>query len=487
MPTPQLDPHVAHDAIPIVPGEHGRRRGEPSVRRTWLLLDAAPAISVIFLVPYARIACPYVCSLAEASLFRNLLIVCGAHILLRLLLRYNFPRPPADVSPARHGYRLAVISWFAAGVLAMGLHAALYPEFPFGSHLKLMSGYFALGAGIIAQWEYVVLERLYRADTRRRLVPRKRWERIPRRLMEGTVIFTIAPSFAMILVVLRLISEGGLPRRAVFEVGGLGLVFVALSLLVAWRYGRTLQEDADEILAGVGQIGRGRFEVALDDTRPDELGEIAGGINGMAQGLILRERIREAFGRFVNPAVAEDFIERYARTGQAAVLGGKRRQLAFLFSDLRDFTSLSETLGPEDLVLLLNDYLGRMVKAIQDHGGVVDKFVGDAVFAVFGLGERPNDCAEDAVRAAVEMQGRLAAMNEERALAPRRGVRGAEPSEDEDRRKGWESEGFTPFERSARKPKPILAARSAAGGSGGGAPRRRRPAKRVGIGKIHTL
>ena len=153
-------------------------------------------------------------------------------------------------------------------------------------------------------------------------------------------------------------------------------------------------------------------------SRADELALVATGINEMASGLLLRERIREAFGRFVSPQVASEFIEKYAKAGRTAELGGQRREAVILFSDLRDFTPLSESLPPERLIEVLNGYFAEMVAAIHEHHGVVDKFIGDAVLAVFGLlgTQGPEDPAVAAVRAAQQMQERLRHYNEQLLL-----------------------------------------------------------------------
>ena len=98
-------------------------------------------------------------------------------------------------------------------------------------------------------------------------------------------------------------------------------------------------------------------------------------------------------------------------------MGGTRREVVILFSDLRDFTPLSESLPPERLIEVLNGYFAEMVAAIHAHHGVVDKFIGDAVLAVFGLLGQPGeeDPAVSAVRAAQQMQRRLARYNEQLA------------------------------------------------------------------------
>jgi adenylate cyclase len=134
-------------------------------------------------------------------------------------------------------------------------------------------------------------------------------------------------------------------------------------------------------------------------------------------GLLLRSASARPSVACVSPQVATDFIEKYATAGRAAELGGTRREVVILFSDLRDFTPLSESLPPERLIEVLNGYFAEMVAAIHAHHGVVDKFIGDAVLAVFGLLGQPGpeDPAVSAVRAAQQMQRRLARYNEQLA------------------------------------------------------------------------
>ena len=120
-----------------------------------------------------------------------------------------------------------------------------------------------------------------------------------------------------------------------------------------------------------------------------------------------RERIGRLFGEYVSPEVKQRVIEQKGR------LIGERREVTVLFSDLRDFSSFSEGRDPAEVMDRLNVYFERMVRAIESEGGVVDKFVGDAVMAVFGgLIELENPCRA-AVRAARAMRAALAALNAE--------------------------------------------------------------------------
>ena len=110
-------------------------------------------------------------------------------------------------------------------------------------------------------------------------------------------------------------------------------------------------------------------------------------------------------------------------------LGGARREVVVLFSDLRGFTAYSDTLAPERLVTEVNAYLDRMVEVIREEGGVVDKYIGDAIMVVFGLPESKVDDCLRAARCAARMQEALAEHNADRALLklppPHPGHRGA--------------------------------------------------------------
>ncbi len=99
------------------------------------------------------------------------------------------------------------------------------------------------------------------------------------------------------------------------------------------------------------------------------------------------------------------------------MLGGQRRDVVVLMCDIRSFTPLAESMPPEELTNLLNAYFSDMVHAIQSHGGMIDKFIGDAVMAVFGIPAEDQNSAVNAVRAAIEMRQRLQEFNERQAAS----------------------------------------------------------------------
>lgn len=121
-----------------------------------------------------------------------------------------------------------------------------------------------------------------------------------------------------------------------------------------------------------------------------------------------KRKVKRLFGRYVS----KDVYDQLLRNPELAVLGGRRRDMTVLFSDIRGFTSVTEKGDPEALVAQLNDYFSRMVDIVFRHGGTVDKFVGDMVMALFGAPVDDPDHGEHAVAAAVDMVRELGALNE---------------------------------------------------------------------------
>ena len=120
-----------------------------------------------------------------------------------------------------------------------------------------------------------------------------------------------------------------------------------------------------------------------------------------------RRFLRKSFALYLAPAV----IERMMTSNKPPTLGGEMRNVSVFFSDVAGFTSISEKLAPTDLVALMNEYLSAMTDVIQEHGGFVDKYIGDAIVAIFGAPLDDPDHAANAVRAALRCRERLAELN----------------------------------------------------------------------------
>ena len=188
------------------------------------------------------------------------------------------------------------------------------------------------------------------------------------------------------------------------------LMFViALALLLAALLSRTLRrlfvQPLADVMRAATQIGERRFGIRIRHQRRDEVGQLYDSFNHMAALLEDRERLHDTFGRYVDHRVRDAIL-----TGQLDPKG-TQIQAAVLFADLRSFTTKSEHLPPHEVLALLNRYLSRMTAAVEAAGGTVDKFIGDAVMAVFGAPLAQEDCALRAVQAARAMVAELAELN----------------------------------------------------------------------------
>ena len=134
------------------------------------------------------------------------------------------------------------------------------------------------------------------------------------------------------------------------------------------------------------------------------------------QKIVAEEKKRERLGRFLSPQVANRIL---AASDHGAELGAPEvREVTILFADISGFTSMSETMSPSSVALLLNDYLSRMTDVIFKYEGTLDKYIGDAIMAVFGAPLDMPDHAPRAIKAALEMQERLAEWNADRKEGP---------------------------------------------------------------------
>ena len=173
----------------------------------------------------------------------------------------------------------------------------------------------------------------------------------------------------------------------------LGGVVLLLSILAVWFFSRTMTRPVMELVSASRRIEAGEFEIQLVPSTQDELGLLTESFVHMGKGLAERERVKETFGKFVNRDIAER-----ALTGSLE-LGGTRKIATIFFCDIRSFTAISEKLAPEAVVEFLNAYMTRMVKCIEATGGVVDKFIGDAIMAVWGAPVSKGTPREDALQA----------------------------------------------------------------------------------------
>jgi class 3 adenylate cyclase len=197
---------------------------------------------------------------------------------------------------------------------------------------------------------------------------------------------------------------------ATFLISGLLVLFIVMTQ----RISRPIIDLKDSAMS---VTENGSYQDALDVKSRDEVGQLTMAFNEMMEGLRQRDFIRDTFGRYVTKEVVEELIG----TPNGLELGGETREITIMFSDLRGFTPLCEQLRPDQVIEILNRYLGKMTPVIGQYNGTINEFIGDAILTIFGAPIRRDDSSTRAVACAVALQLAMEDLNHEnrdRGLPP---------------------------------------------------------------------
>jgi adenylate cyclase len=178
------------------------------------------------------------------------------------------------------------------------------------------------------------------------------------------------------------------------------MLSVALSVGVAVVASRRLTRPLAVIGDAVRAVGQGQLNTQVEWRSNDEFSRLATAINEMVFGLRQRENLKLTLVRYVSREVADEILA----SGRMAELKSERRKITVLFADVRGFTTLSESLSPEEVVSLLNEYFDKMIDAIFRYRGTLNKFLGDGFMAIFGAPADDPYQEEHAICAALDMQ-----------------------------------------------------------------------------------
>jgi adenylate cyclase len=206
------------------------------------------------------------------------------------------------------------------------------------------------------------------------------------------------------LMIIAVYSLSGLEvsdTRFAVSILVLGGVVIVFGLLLAFLAARAIGDPVRSVRRALTSVERGDLDVELPVYDGTEIGLLQAGFNRMVAGLRERERIRDLFGRHVGEDVAHAALE-----GEAE-LGGEVRDVAVLFVDIVGSTTLAADRPPTEVVELLNRFFAVVVDVVTEHGGIVDKFEGDAALAVFGAPVEVDDSAGRALATGRDLAARL--------------------------------------------------------------------------------
>jgi adenylate cyclase len=387
-------------------------------------------VAVCLMTYYGIEVCPFLDQIDVYELIVEMSVGLGGVQLIKLAVcRRMAPISDIDLDRPWRFLNIELATWVVGGLAVAAWNATIY-EFPVESGLKVILGTATLGI-FSATFLALDIER----DTILRLseMPEAREVDASRFLSITTkfMVFVGASIVLLAIVIVLLIYKdftfviesyeqmrdfkfAWVVREVIFVFG----ILLTGCFVATRKYGRNLRLMFDLQLKAFRSVEEGDFNTFVPVVSQDEFSRIAEHTNSMIAGLRERERIKSAFGKYVDASVAESILSHETETN----LGGRDAEVAVLFTDLRDFTPYAERCTPQELLAILNQYFTMVVECVHRHNGILDKFIGDAAMAVYGLDRCPNPC-EAALQTALEIRDGLIPLNAElegRGLTPLR-------------------------------------------------------------------
>jgi adenylate cyclase len=409
---------------------HPRLRGRTVLRRVrWMTIAAIVTANLVGAVVVAAFAVwglpkpeigdrtePVVVNIAAAGAYLLVALVVGVAWGHRLLERgddgiRDWLVADRDPTPAerrlvlRAPLRLMTVEavlWGSATVLFTLLNLRYDGLLGLGVGLTV-----ALGGMTTSAAAYLLCELALRPVASRALAhgldgDRRRVPGVGTRWLLAWALGTGVPVLGIVLVAIVALTPVEIDETTLavtmLALGGIGLVFgAAVALLAAFATTHPIQS----IRHGLARVRRGELDVELGVWDTTQMGLLQAGFNDMVAGLRERERIRDLFGRQVGEEVAEHALSDEIR------LGGELRDVTVMFVDITGSTTLAAERDAEDVVALLNRFFAVVVEVVEEAGGWINKFEGDAALAIFGAPIALDDAAGCALRAARRLDERL--------------------------------------------------------------------------------
>jgi adenylate cyclase len=294
-------------------------------------------------------------------------------------------------------------------VLANGWRALAIAALPVSVYATLEFDLPAYGAvivlaGAVVAVGYAAILHFFAAELFMRPLLEDLASRLPSDFVGGRIGVPLRWKLLGALPLINVITgvvASGLSTDGSAELSDLGLDVVAavvvaftVSLELTILLTKSILRPVDDLLEATEAVKRGDLDARVPVVSGDEMGALAGSFNEMMEGLSERERLRTAFGSYVDPEVAERVLE------EGELLEGEEREVTVMFVDVCDFTARAERSTARETVAFLNEFFDVVVPCVVEHGGHANKFLGDGVLAVFGAPERMPDHADRAIRAA---------------------------------------------------------------------------------------
>jgi len=359
---------------------------------------------------YGGQVCPFIDSLTIQEWGKTLIvffiILFGMrHFLIKIFV---FSKPPMEQPRRQMVFEFSL--FIAAGVAIAIYNQFVYVFPPLASGGKVTVGMFTLGSFLAIDMA-LFRERIVLLEAKKlgkRFAPIENFTSLTKKFVIFAILVLSFVSVVTMMVInkdISWISMTGpedipkVQRTIMFEILFVVLITMSLVLNLINSYAKNIRLFFANETQVLDDVNQGNLNGYVPVLSRDEFAHIAQHTNQMIDGLREKRRIQNIFGKVVSPEVAAHLLSH----GEGGLkLGGQRHELVILLSDIRGFTSLTEEYEPEDLVSGLNKYFSDMVKIIHNENGIVDKFIGDGILAIFGLTD-PEEAPEQAIRTALKM------------------------------------------------------------------------------------
>jgi adenylate cyclase len=295
-------------------------------------------------------------------------------------------------------FEVQIALWLAAALLFGVLNLAFSPTLS-----AIVAPTIAITGITTGACAYLLAERILRTPASRALADEDPGQvavpGVATRAVLAWAFGTAAPVLGLVTV--GIASLAGAPASATqlkVVIVVLGAIAVVVGLLAVSLAARATADPIDNVRGALQRIQRGDFDARVPVYDGTQIGRLQLGFNRMAEGLDERERIRDTFGSYVDPAVAERILD------EGVELGGEEVEVTIMFIDIRGFTAFAEATDARDVVAGVNALFTAVIPIIHERQGRVDKFVGDGLLAVFGAPQRLDDHADQGLAAALAIE-----------------------------------------------------------------------------------
>ena len=385
--------------------------------------------SLAVMTIYGGQVCPFIDTLTLIDWGKTLFVFFIILYIIRYQVEKHFVLKKPLVRQPRN--QMLMEFWL---FISAALSIAIYNHFvyvfpPFGSGDKVIIGMLTLGSFLAIDMALLREREVIREAQRtgQRFNPSHGFRSLTKKF---TIFAVLVLSFVAVVIMLVISKDinwismthgediGRTQMTITLEILFVMAITLGLVLNLIYSYSSTLQLFFDNETEVLAQVNQGDLDGYVPVVSRDEFGQIALHTNQMIDGLREKRHIQNIFGKVVSPDVASQLLSQ--QEGELK-LGGERRELVILLSDIRNFTTMTEQYEPEQMVRGLNRYFSDMVEIIHAESGIVDKFIGDGILAVFGL-TNEHDGPQQAVRSALDMMKTCMAKNESYGLPINMGI-----------------------------------------------------------------